>query len=395
MRLVSARYKFGCLVWVWHRFDLLLLMYKTSLHSIDKGYSGNIAMSEELGTVLKTIRDSLKSCGESLDKLEEVYDDEETHPFQGSAVVGHKGDKLEKVSLLSLKNGSMLSYLNSLLLVLGQKLNKEMVVDEGRVRAVEQRVVLERGVKPLEKKLGYQLDKLTRAYIRLEKDVEESKKRAELQGLSDVRASQEEVSDSDSDSEEEMQYRPNSSGMVNNTSVGGKAKGKIAVKSTHNEEDVDDKDNVYRPPKISAVLPPKQHHFEDKFNAQEHKDKSSRSRMQAMEEYLKDSSEQPEWETSIGANIVNHGRGGVKTARDTERERDVQRFEEENFTRLNPNGSKTDKRMKKQREIMAKVNMIAGEDFSIFNSKRKLEDSTSRRGNKKSRNAWERAKKKL
>lgn len=44
---------------------------------------------------------------------------------------------------------------------------------------------------------------------------------------------------------------------------------------------------------------------------------------------------------------------------------------------------------------MAKVNMIAGEDFSIFNSKRKLEDSTSRRGNKKSRNAWERAKKKL
>ncbi|CDO92631.1 unnamed protein product [Kluyveromyces dobzhanskii CBS 2104] len=361
-------------------------------------------MCEELGSVLKTIKESLKACGESLDKLEEVCDDEQSRPFEGSAVVGHDGDKLEKVSLLSLKNGSMLSYLNSLLLVLGQKLNKQMVIEDGRVKAVEQRVVLERGVKPLEKKLGYQLDKLTRAYTRLEKEVEESKKRAELQGLQPglgkLRASSTSRpgtgsgsdSDSDSDSEEETQYRPNGSGMVDRTAPGKKATGKSVKQG---EEDADNRDNVYRPPKISAVLPPKQQHFEDKFNAQEHKDKSTRSRMQAMEEYLKDSAEQPEWEASIGANIVNHGRGGVKTSRDTERERGVQKFEEDNFTRLNPNGSKTDKRMKKQREIMAKVNMIAGEDFSIFNSKRKLEDSTSRRGNKKSRNAWERAKKKL
>ena len=49
----------------------------------------------------------------------------------------------------------------------------------------------------------------------------------------------------------------------------------------------------------------------------------------------------------------------------------------------------------KQRERAARANIIGGEDFGIFNSKRKLEDSTARRGNKRSKTAWERAKKRL
>lgn len=53
------------------------------------------------------------------------------------------------------------------------------------------------------------------------------------------------------------------------------------------------------------------------------------------------------------------------------------------------------RRGSRNKERNAKVNIIGGEDFSIFNSKRKLEDSTSRRGNKKSRNAWDRAKRRL
>lgn len=336
--------------------------------------------SAELSAVLNTIKESLKSCGESLDKLEEVYEDESGESWRG-----------DKVSLLSLKNGSMLSYLSSLMVVLGEKLGKDGVASRGREEAIEQRVVLERGVKPLEKKLGYQLDKLTRAYMRMEADLQAgqvsstSGKEKEKEA-----AAAAEDDDDSSESEDETQFRPNGSAMVT-----GKTSGKASAEANAaSSADAEASGSIYRPPKISAALPP-QHHFEDKFNAQEHKDKSSRSRMQAMEEYLKETSEQPEWEASIGANIVNHGRGGVKTSRDTERERDIQRFEEENFTRLNPNGSKVDKRLKKQREISAKVNMIAGEDFSIFNSKRKLEESTSRRGSKKSRNAWERAKRKL
>ena len=118
--------------------------------------------------------------------------------------------------------------------------------------------------------------------------------------------------------------------------------------------------------------------------------------MQAMDEYLKEESDQPEWATSIGANIVNHGKGGIKSLRATEKERDVTRYEEDNFTRMNNMGtSKVEKRKQKQRERMAKVNIIGGEDFSIFNSKRKMEDSTSRRGTKKTRSAWDRAKRRL
>ncbi|KAL2707121.1 U3 small nucleolar ribonucleoprotein LCP5 [Kluyveromyces marxianus] len=338
--------------------------------------------SAELSAVLNTIKESLKSCGESLDKLEEVYEDESGESWRG-----------DKVSLLSLKNGSMLSYLSSLMVVLGEKLGKDGVASRGREEAIEQRVVLERGVKPLEKKLGYQLDKLTRAYMRMEADLQASQVSSTSGKEKEKEAAEEEEEDS-SESEDETQFRPNGSAMVTGK-TSGKASGKArAEANAASSADAEASGSIYRPPKISAALPP-QHHFEDKFNAQEHKDKSSRSRMQAMEEYLKETSEQPEWEASIGANIVNHGRGGVKTSRDTERERDIQRFEEENFTRLNPNGSKVDKRLKKQREISAKVNMIAGEDFSIFNSKRKLEESTSRRGSKKSRNAWERAKRKL
>lgn len=339
--------------------------------------------SAELSAVLNTIKESLKSCGESLDKLEEVYEDESGESWRG-----------DKVSLLSLKNGSMLSYLSSLMVVLGEKLGKDGVASRGREEAIEQRVVLERGVKPLEKKLGYQLDKLTRAYMRMEADLQASQVSSTSGKEKEKEAAAAEEEEDSSESEDETQFRPNGSAMVTGK-TSGKASGKArAEANAASSADAEASGSIYRPPKISAALPP-QHHFEDKFNAQEHKDKSSRSRMQAMEEYLKETSEQPEWEASIGANIVNHGRGGVKTSRDTERERDIQRFEEENFTRLNPNGSKVDKRLKKQREISAKVNMIAGEDFSIFNSKRKLEESTSRRGSKKSRNAWERAKRKL
>lgn len=339
--------------------------------------------SAELSAVLNTIKESLKSCGESLDKLEEVYEDESGESWRG-----------DKVSLLSLKNGSMLSYLSSLMVVLGEKLGKDGVASRGREEAIEQRVVLERGVKPLEKKLGYQLDKLTRAYMRMEADLQASQVSSTSGKEKEKEAAAAEEEEDSSESEDETQFRPNGSAMVTGK-TSGKASGKASAEANAaSSADAEASGSIYRPPKISAALPP-QHHFEDKFNAQEHKDKSSRSRMQAMEEYLKETSEQPEWEASIGANIVNHGRGGVKTSRDTERERDIQRFEEENFTRLNPNGSKVDKRLKKQREISAKVNMIAGEDFSIFNSKRKLEESTSRRGSKKSRNAWERAKRKL
>lgn len=343
----------------------------------------------ELGAALREINESLKSTSESLNKLRDQYKDGSLDVKEGfMKYLGKDGSSTEdKVSLLSLKNGSMLAYLNSLMLVLNDKMDtsgKRTTADAARERSVQHRVVLERGVKPLEKKLSYQLDKLTRAYTRMEKEYNDAEVRATERSA--LGGGDDDDSDDDDSSDEELSYRPNTAGLVKAT--------KKEQEQEEGEEDEEEGKDVYRPPKISAMLPPQQGHFEDKFIAREHKDKSNRSRMQAMEDYIRESSDQPDWESSIGANIVNHGRGGIKSLRDTEKERRVTDYEEENFTRLNVGASSLEKKKQKQRERMAKVNIIGGEDFSIFNSKRKLTDSTSRQ-NKKPRGAWDRAKRRM
>ena len=367
-----------------------------------------------LGTILKSINGSLKTTLESVSKLEALYEEGQEDKSNGfESMFGTKDNSStsskERVSLLSLKNGAMLSYVQSLLMIAHDKMDpgcKNPTGEKGRQLAIENRVVLERGVKPLEKKLSYQLDKLIRAYRRMEKEYIDAERRAterlsridygdksnsEAESDSDNNESNSDSSDSEEEEEEEMSYRPN---VIKSKSI---SKGKGRKDEDDNKKQLN-KDSIYKPPKISAMLPPTQasQHFEDKFNAKEHKDHSNRSRMQAIDEYLRDQSEQPDWESSIGANIVDHGRGGIKSLRDTERERRVTEYEEENFTRINHLGmNKAERKKMKQRERAARANIIGGEDFGIFNSKRKLEDSTSRRSNKRSKTAWERAKKKL
>ncbi|QLL34547.1 hypothetical protein HG536_0G04090 [Torulaspora globosa] len=349
----------------------------------------------ELELALQSIKDSLQSTSEALEKVQQLYNSQDNDAENGNAGklklrILKEGLATDRVSLLSLKNCSMLAYINSLLLVVGGKLDtscKDPTVKEGRQRSIQHRVVLERGVKPLEKKLSYQLDKLTRAYTRMEKEYVEAENRA----LAKSQSSVDQESNDDDSSDEELSYRPNVS-----SSLAAGTKTKKPAEPVEEEEEASAEGAVYKPPKISAVLPPQQlHQFEDKFNARDHRDRSGRSRMQAMEEYIRESSDQPSWESSIGANIVTHGRGGIKSLRDTEKERDIARYEEANFARLNHGTSKADKRKQKQRERQNQANVIGGEDFGIFNSKRRMEDSTSRRNAKRSRSAWDRAKKKL
>ncbi|CCC68540.1 hypothetical protein NCAS_0B04560 [Naumovozyma castellii] len=355
----------------------------------------------ELNELLKEINASLESTSDSLGKLDSLYKDE-TEPIAEKLGSFIKFNKNEKVSLLSLKNETMLSYLNSLLLIIGKKLipsddDGTEALDQFRDKSIENRVVLERGIKPLEKKLSYQLDKLHRAYLKAEKEYNDAEKRALERSTISAAAdgsndeSEGEGEEESSSEDEELSYRPNASGITKTATT------KANETTVEVEDGQEDNGGIYKPPRINAALPPQQQsHFEDKFIVKDHKNRSNISRMQAMDEYLKEESDQPEWATSIGANIVNHGKGGIKSLRATEKERDVTRYEEDNFTRMNNMGtSKVEKRKQKQRERMAKVNIIGGEDFSIFNSKRKMEDSTSRRGTKKTRSAWDRAKRRL
>lgn len=302
----------------------------------------------ELDGVLQSVLESLGETSSSVEKLKSNY--------EASNVASN-----DKVSLLSLKTASMLAYINSLMIVIGEKLGGDFMAESGREKSIEHRVVLERGIKPLEKKLSYQLDKLARAHTRMQKEYADAEKRVVAQGT--VAAGD----DTDS-SDDEMAQRPRAFGT--------------------NKEGDKKENSVYAPPKINSTLP-----MEDRFNVQSHKDRSNNLRMQAMDEYLREESERPDWESSIGSNILNHGRGGVKSLRDSEKDRRVTEYEEDNFTRLRAT-SKADKRKNKIKERLNQANMIGGEDFSIFGSKRKLENSTTR-GPKRSRNAWERAKKKL
>ncbi|AMD21035.1 HEL246Cp [Eremothecium sinecaudum] len=349
----------------------------------------------ELRQLLTQINDSLGSTSSALTKLSDLNTAEEPDgPIHELKSRLGAESTVDKISLLSLKNASMLAYVDSLLSIVGEKLVSfdNATCEKGRARSVEHRVCLERGVRPLEKKLSYQIDKLTRAYNKFDKEYKDAQVRA---NEASETATGSEGDEADSEEEDELMFRPNVAGMVTgNTAAGNRSKGSAPAADTAAEGA--DNNGIYKPPKISAMRPPQHsHHFEDKFNAHEHKDKSRRSRMQAMEEYIRENADQPEWEASIGANIVDHGRSGVKSMRDTEREREIQQFEEDNFTRVNAIGNKAEKRKAKQRKRAAMANMISGEDFSIFNSKRQLEDSTSRRANKKPRSTWDRAKKRM
>lgn len=317
----------------------------------------------ELDAHLENISESLTAVSTALRNVKE------------GALKAHDGhSENHRVSLLSLKNGTLLGYVSALLGVVGAKLDpsgRDPSATSARSRAIEHRVVLERGIKPLERRLEYQLDKLVRAYQRAQDTASAAAARR------DTRLGARKGDDSED--EDELSYRP---GAINSTPADAK---------DPEEQQQEDAPSGYRPPKVNSVLPPSERAFEDKFQV---RDPSRRARMQAMDEYIREAAEMPETGASIGADIVAHGRGGVKTLRDTDREREMTRYEEDNFTRVHMNKSKADKKRMRQRERNQQLNTIGGEDFGIFHSKRRLEESTGR-GSKRSRTAWDRAKRRI
>ncbi|KAM9902240.1 hypothetical protein OXX69_008398 [Metschnikowia pulcherrima] len=301
---------------------------------------------------------------------------------------------VEGMSLLSLKSSSLLSYVNNLVLIILAHLERlqadgseiEPLRLEAVVASVKQRVTLEKGIKPLEKKLSYQLDKMVRSFHRMEEESAKASEKvaedAENQKLSKRVSKQGSDSDSDSDSdsnsdseddEDALSYRPDAAALAKMA-----PQAKKSAKSSKSEKDPSAE--KYKPPKISAVAPPTAA-FDDRAAP-----KQSNRKLQSMEEYLAEASELPQAESSIGATIVGHGRGGVKTSRDKQKEMELQRYEESNFTRLPSTATKKSFRQK----MAERANTFAGEDWSMFNNKRDLKEGTSRK--RSSGTAWDRVK---
>lgn len=345
--------------------------------------------AESVDEVLKGIITSLEATKQSIDTiLNEVKNENEAYPdLIQNLLQKLQIDKLEGVSLLSLKSNSLLSYLNNLVLIILahiERLDKGEDVDEEKSKAIEnsviQRVCLEKGIKPLESKLNYQLDKMVRAYNRMEADESQAIKKAQDHNDDEDKSHDDDSNSEDDESSEEeddeLSYRPDSLALSKITQA--KSKSKTKPSASGNEKS-DESNEKYKPPKISAMAPPK-------VDAGATSKSSNSRKLQSMEEYLRENSDLPQLESSIGSTIVDNGRLGVKTDFDKKKEREIQRYEEENFTRL-PN-TMTKKSFRQKQSDMA--NTFAGEDWSMFNNSRNL-DETSRK--RKPRSVWDKVKK--
>lgn len=299
-----------------------------------------------------------------------------------------KHGKLEGVSLLALKNNALLSYLNNLALITLSHITRleeeNEISEEDRLKLIKQsivqRVTLEKGIKPLEKKLNYQLDKMVRSYTRMENDdknieskIKQRENDKEDNSDSESESNTESESESDSD-EDEINYKPDAVALAKMTTEKSKSKSKSKDKDLAKEK--------YKPPRVSAIAPPKLMKDPDQ------KEKNTRQqKLQSMEEYLREQSDTPTVETSIGSTIVDHGRGGVKTQHDRNKEKRIQDYEESNFTRL-PQSQTKKSVQQRQRDMQ---NHFGGEDWSIFNNNREVSSDTSRK--RKPTSSWDRAKK--
>lgn len=372
---------------------------------------------ESLDEILSSIAESIDSTSTVVETLENDFSLEKKEEYPeiiknilNTLESDSSSNSLDSVSLLSLKNSSLLGYVTDLALLLATRLESIKNVDEKKSikegkndllsSIVTNRVVLEKGVKSLEKKINYQLEKMVNTYHRREKEQEDLKNKvSEVDENAGSEAESEAENDGDDDDEEEeeeeegLNFRPNPSALLKQGTFKGSKESKESKQEYDEdggEEEEDGSSNSraekskekYKPPKISAAA----------INDPDKETKGRKQRnLQSMDEYLQDISEAPTIEKSIGSTIINNGRD-VKSKKQMEKEAEIQRYEEENFTRLPTTKTKENKRERAKRMR----NEFFGEDWSMFENGGR-NDGNNTGGNKKRKrlSAWERAKRKI
>ncbi|KAI3406201.2 hypothetical protein KGF56_001043 [Candida oxycetoniae] len=333
----------------------------------------------EVDNLLKSIVSSTEAAKLAVEELNQNVSSpvQESNDLVQNLLQKSRQKEPEGISLLSLKNQALLSYINNLVLVALGKIER-LESDENAERCSEavertivQRVTLEKGVKPLERKISYQIENLVKAYNKMESRQKEVVKKDHEKDENDQESSNE-IDSEEEENDDELAFRPDASAL---TKLASKTTGISSSSATTSSE-------KYKPPKISAVAPP--------TSLRETGSKGDKTkRLQSMEEYLQEQSDLPTAEASIGSTIVAHGRGGVKTQHDRKKEKEIQAYEESNFTRLPTAQTKKNFRQK-QRDL---ANQFAGEDWSMFNNNdTKMSEGTSRK--RKPKTSWDRVKKK-
>ncbi|KAE8152837.1 Sas10/Utp3/C1D family-domain-containing protein [Aspergillus avenaceus] len=276
----------------------------------------------DISTLLESITGCLTTAVSSLPK------DQRNAPSDVSIEPPQDG-----ISLLDTKSDLLLSYMHNLVFLMlfqlrglskdqtEESTSNQSLRDELVQKLVEMRVYLDRGVRPLEARLKYQVDKV----IKAAEDAERAERtaanvkaaEAEQSGSEDESASDEEGSEGEGDDIDEMAFRPNVSAFTK------KAEPEARTAKSDNKAS---SDGIYRPPRIMPTALPT-------TERRERKDRGPR-KSNVIDEFVNsEMSSAPMAEPSIGSTIV---RGGRHTKSKKEREHEAERtaYEETNFTRL-------------------------------------------------------------
>lgn len=275
-----------------------------------------MAVENSVESLLATLTTSIQSATEAVPK------DDVLPPKDG-------------ISLFDVKNELLLSYLQNLVFLILLKLRArsgknegedEILHPQGEVvkKLVELRVYLEKGVRPLEDRLKYQVDKLLQSTDDAARKASRAAKQAHTTKSKSQSGSESDASEADSDLEET--YAPKAASIAR---PGINAKEKASSTS---------KDGIYRPPKITPVSMPT-------AETREQRQARRPGKSAILDEFVSNElSAGPLPQPSIGSTIVDGGRR-MKSERERKEEAERREYEESNFTRL-PAQSKKELRKK-------------------------------------------------
>ncbi|KZM25381.1 ribonucleoprotein complex [Ascochyta rabiei] len=283
-----------------------------------------MAVDNSLISLLATLTTSIQSATEALPR-----DDEILPPKEG-------------ISLLDVKNELLLSYLQNLVFLILLKLRARSSggsdqlhpQDEVVQKLVELRIYLEKGVRPLENRLKYNIDKIirsaddaTRRTMQATAKPKARKSRNDTGSGSDASDAESAASDQTADSEDEMSFAPNRAAVI---------RAKAEVTSERARESA--KDGIYRPPKITPMAMPTTESREARRDRRPNKSAT-------LDEFIAtELSSAPIAEASIGSTITHGGRH-TKSEKERREENERREYEESNFTRLAPKSKKEQRKL--------------------------------------------------
>jgi U3 small nucleolar ribonucleoprotein protein LCP5 len=293
-------------------------------------------MDSSLPTLLESLTASLESAAKAL-------------PTETTIVPPKDG-----ISLLDVKNELLLSYVQNLVFLILLKLRSQSspASDEYSIptedivkKLAELRVYLEKGVRPLEARLKYQIDKVvkvaddaSRSALQKSQDPKPSKLKSRSRAhdnesdFSGDNDSGSEGSDSVDEDINELAYRPNPAAFV---------RPKASVDAEEGKGHGAKKDGIYRPPRVTPTAMPM-------TRGKEVKDSRRPLKSNTLDEFIAtELSSAPVAQPSIGSTIVAGGRH-TKSQRERDEEGERRTYEESNFVRL-PKESKKERAKKGSR----------------------------------------------